>query len=120
MGECHHVFLEPLSPIAANPRNYRVRIACEARMDTDDSRNDEATESPVTTPNCLAFPGHRSPHRARRRADGGPALEPRPEAPCPADDKLDPGTKAMCDILVRMAFAKLIRQAGAATAAKER
>ncbi len=89
-------------------------------MDADNTRDDEATESPVTTTNCLAFPGHRSPHRARRRADGGPALEPRPEAPCPADDKLDPGTKAMCDILVRMAFAKLIRQAGAATVAKER
>lgn len=62
----------------------------------------------------------RRPHQARRRADGGPALEPRPEAPCPADDDLDPATKAMCDRLVDMAFRKLLRQAGATTVVKER
>lgn len=62
----------------------------------------------------------KSPHQARRRADGGPALEPRPEAPCPADDELDPETKAMCDRLVDMAFRKLLRQAGATTVVKER
>lgn len=70
--------------------------------------------------NCLDSSRDRRPHQARRRANGGAALEPRSEAPCPADDELDPGTKAMCDLLVDMAFRKLLKQAGAATVAKER
>ena len=69
----------------------------------------------------LALPAEQSPHQARRRADGGAAQEPRPkEAPCPADSELDPDTKRMCDLLIDMAFAKLIRQAAAAKVAEER
>jgi hypothetical protein len=72
------------------------------------------------TPIILDSSANQRPHQGRRRANGGAALEPRPEGPCPADSELDPGTKAMCDMLVDMAFRKLLKQAGAATVAKER
>jgi len=90
-------------------------------MDHQDGRDDTGGEARVNTPKYLDFSRDRRPHQARRRADGGAAQEPRPEeAPCPADSELDPDTKRMGDILVDMAFRKLIRQAAAAKVVEER
>jgi len=63
---------------------------------------------------------HQSPHQARRRAAGGPAQEPRSVVACSAEDEVDPGTRRMIDILVDMAFRKLLAKAAARKVAGER
>ena len=72
------------------------------------------------TPILLDTSADRRPHQGRRRANGGAALEPRPEDPCPAESQIDAGTKRMCDLLIDMAFAKLMKQAGTGKVAEER
>ena len=89
-------------------------------MDHQDGRDDTGGEVRANTPKYLDSNRDRRPHQGRRRANGGAALEPRPEDPCPPDAELDPGTKRMCDLLIDMAFAKLMKQAGPGKVAEER
>jgi hypothetical protein len=69
--------------------------------------------------NSLDLPSNTIPHSVERRADGSTADDMRPEGAGNEERQIDSETKRMWDILIDMAFRKIMARAGNTKVAKE-
>jgi hypothetical protein len=109
-----------LSPILNFSRNYWLMDMCEDNMDINNKREKREGESQFITKNSLDFLPKQLPHSVERRGDWNPAEEVRLEDMCHAESQIDAEIKRMVDILVDMAFRKIMARQGTLKVAKER